>query len=37
VFDGGEPSSPPHGRQEPSLECLEPSGERLAQGEERLP
>ena len=28
--DGGGPSSPPHGRQEPS-------GERLAQGEERLP
>ena len=37
MFDGGGPSSPPHGRQEPSLERLEPSGDRLAQGEERLP
>ena len=35
--DGGGPSSPPHGRQKPSLERLQPSGERLAQGEERLP
>ena len=37
AYDGGGPSSPPHGRQEPSLERLEPSGERLAQREEHLP
>jgi len=34
--DGREPSSTPHERQELNLERLEPSGESLAQGEERL-
>ena len=33
VIDGGEPSSPPYGGQEPSLD---PCGERLAQDEGRL-
>ena len=34
--DGRGSSSTPHERQEPNLECLEPSGERLAHEEERL-
>jgi len=36
LFDGRGPSSTPYERQEPNLERLEPSGERLAQGEECL-
>jgi len=36
LTDGGGPSSPPHGRQEPSLECLDPSLECLDPSLERL-
>jgi len=36
ILDGRGPSSPHYESQAPSLDCLEPCGERLAHDEERL-